>query len=146
MAIMIPSKPRFYTPESKENLIFESLEKLSDAYYVVHSFDNVCTIEKSFREHECDFVVFHPNKGIIFIEVKATHIKYENGTWFYANGTEMKYGGPYEQANMNKRHLLQQVTENIRRNCKFLHAVWFPLMSLSEIKTLPPEADKSIKK
>ena len=38
MAIMIPSIPNDYAPESREGELFASLQKLSNDYYVFHSF------------------------------------------------------------------------------------------------------------
>lgn len=37
MAIMYPNKPKECSINSKEDLMFEALEKLSDTYYVFHS-------------------------------------------------------------------------------------------------------------
>ena len=62
----------------------------------------------------------------------------------------MKHGGPYKQAAMNKRHLIDKLRERrldyILKDCKFHHAVWFPTVKAEDIKwgTLPPEAERKI--
>ena len=149
-AIMIPSEPRTYDEHSLENIIFESLSTLPDDFVVVHSFDNVCIIDNVLSEHECDFVVFNPKLGVVFIESKAGKFRYESGRWLYNNGEQMKHGGPYKQAAMNKRHLIDKLRERrldyILKDCKFHHAVWFPTVKAEDIKwgTLPPEAERKI--
>lgn len=149
-AIMIPSKPRTYDEKSLENIIFESLSTLPDDFVVVHSFDNVCVIDNVLSEHECDFVVFNPKLGVVFIESKAGKFRYEDGRWLYNNGEPMKHGGPYKQAAMNKRHLIDKLREHhydyILKDCKFQHAVWFPTVKSEDIRwgTLPPETEQKI--
>lgn len=149
-AIMIPSVPRSYAEYSFENIIFESLSSLPDDFIVVHSFDNVSVINNVLSEHECDFVVFNPKLGVLFIESKAGKFRYEGGCWLYNNGNPMRYGGPYKQSAMNKRHLIDKLRDRrldyVLKNCKFHHAVWFPTVKKQDIKweDLPPEADKKI--
>lgn len=36
-------------------------------------------------EGEADFVVFHPSKGVLSIEVKAGDIGYRGGNWIQTN-------------------------------------------------------------
>ena len=90
-AIMIPAVPRPYAESSLENIIFESLSSLSDDFIVVHSFDNVAVINNVLSEHECDFVVFNPKLGVLFVESKAGKFRYERGCWLYNNGDQMPY-------------------------------------------------------
>ena len=94
MAKMIPS---FLTEEdredeSKEYLIYDSLRKsLSDDYIVYHSLESSSPIVHDdltmvkggliSKEKEADFVIFHPDKGIIIIEaiIIITHCdKFKN--------------------------------------------------------------------
>ncbi|MBO5569997.1 MAG: NERD domain-containing protein, partial [Clostridia bacterium] len=84
MAIMIPEKPRDFDPRSRENIMFSALESLPDEYFVVHSFRvNKIRTDNSLYEGEADFVIFHPQKGILCVEAKATRVRYEGGTWCY---------------------------------------------------------------
>lgn len=147
MAIMIPEKPREFVPSSREDIMFSALEKLPDDYYVIHSFQvNKIKGNDELYDVEADFVIFNRNKGILCIEAKASRVRYERGIWLYADGREMHSGGPFAQARRSmyavKDYLLEKGFENIADNCKFLFAVWFPLVSANYIKAmnLPPEA------
>ena len=52
MAIMYPNKPKEFSINSKEDLMFEALEKLPDTYYVFHSFKIVNVIDEKIYESE----------------------------------------------------------------------------------------------
>ena len=150
MAIMIPQTPRDYTPASQEGAIFEALALLPDEYYVFHSFALTRVKENTVLQEETDFLIFHPAKGILCIEAKSGHVRYEQGQWLYSSGIPMKHGGPFNQANRNKFALMDYIKEgrlpDLVYRCKFLHAVWFPSITLSELNRMsfPPEADKSL--
>ena len=150
MAKMIPDTPRDFSPSSLEGAMFDGLSRLPDSYYVFHSFKIVSTQDGIVRESETDFVVFHPEKGLLCVEAKAGHVSYSDGLWYYGSGIEMRHGGPFEQARANMRKLMGLFEEmGLReelRNCKFLHAVWFPSVSKSEMRhvNLPSDADESI--
>ena len=150
MATMIPEKPVDIPKGSREDEMFVSLSSLPDDYYVFHSFMLVTNTEGILRESETDFVVFHPEKGILCLEAKAGHVYCQNGTWYYGSGILMKHGGPFRQADMNKWKLQKYFEEkgmlNIWDKCKTIHAVWFPSVSRTELNSIqfPSEADKSI--
>ena len=150
MAVMIPRVPHDYTPESREGVMFEALSLLPDDYYVFHSFSVTRFRENVITQEETDFVIFHPAKGIICIEAKSGHVRYENGQWLYSSGLPMKHGGPYHQANRNKFELMDYIKESnlsdTVKRCKFLHAVWFPSVTEAQFAeiNLPSEADRKI--
>ncbi len=150
MAIMYPDKPKEFTANSKEDLMFEALSKLPDTYYIFHSFKIVNVIDNKIYESETDFVVFNPQKGILCIEAKAGNIKYEEGKWKYGSNIIMSHDGPFHQASNNKWKLSMLMRENgleyILKKCKLLHAVWFPSIPKSKFTgiNLPPEADLNI--
>lgn len=150
MAIMIPDKPGNVPEGSREDEMFASLSNLPDDYYVFHSFMIISNSEGIQRESETDFVVFHPEKGILCIEAKAGHVYCNNGVWYYGSGIPMKHGGPFRQADSNKWKL-QRLFEDrgmysIWDKCKVLHAVWFPSVSKSELNGIqfPADSDRSI--
>lgn len=131
---MIPEIPREFDPASHEGTAFQALSRLPDDYYVFHSLSLVTINQRNFfKEREIDFLVVNQQKGILCIEVKAgSGIHYENGQWYYTNGTLMPHNGPYKQAESAKYYLMsafdEQQDNNIRAlksKCKFLHAVWF---------------------
>ena len=147
---MIPNMPREFDPKSKEGLIFDELNNLPDDYYVFHSFSIVTVAEEILKESEIDFVIFHPKKGVLCLEAKAGQVNYEDGYWKYGNGIKMLKDGPYNQASFNKWKLKDyMISHGLQyefKNCKFMHAVWFPDIPLSKLqgKQLPSEADLNI--
>ena len=151
MAIMIPEKPRDFDPRSREDLMFSALEHLPDEYYVVHSFRvNKINRENSLYTGEADFVIFHPRKGIICLEAKATRVRYEGGVWLYGDGRPMHSGGPVEQAkramfavsNYMRDHGMGELADR----CKILYAVWFPIVSDDYLRhlSLSPEVPREL--
>lgn len=150
MATMIPEKPHQFPPESQEGLMFEAFEKLPDGYYVFHSLRITDVQDNIFHESETDFVIFHADKGIICLEAKAGHVRYQDGMWKYGSGIPMHNGGPFNQASANKwklkRYIENSKLSTIIERCKFLHAVWFPSVSGQELisMAMPPEADKTL--
>lgn len=146
---MLPDKPRHFAPQSKEDIMFESLKKLSDDYYVFHSFRVTSITNNTIRENEIDFLIFHREKGILCIEAKAGRVRYDRGNWTYADGTPMKYNSPYTKASCDKHDLMKRII-NYKRSrtdfvskCKFLHAAWFPDYDFQDFlnRCLPAEAD-----
>lgn len=136
MSKMIPDTPRDFTPSSLEGVMFDSLSRLPDEYYVFHSFKIVTVRDGIIRESETDFVIFHPSKGILSLEAKAGRVSYADGLWYYGSGIEMRHGGPFEQARANMRRLMSLFEDKGLReegkHCKFLHAVWFPSVSRAD--------------
>lgn len=150
MAIMIPSKPVEIPVGSHEDEMFIALSKLPDDYYVFHSFMIVTNTEGKLFESETDFIIFNRNKGILCLEAKAGKVYCKKETWYYASGEEMRHGGPYRQADHNKwvleKYFKKKNMEDIWHKCKALHAVWFPSIDKTYLKTiqLPANADESI--
>ena len=145
MATMLPDVPRECTQNSLEELMFESLKKLPDDYYVFHSFTIVKVTDGVIRESETDFVIFNPNMGIMCIEAKAGTVKYENAEWYYGSGIKMRHGGPYLQAETNKYKLIQYIRDkgldDILNRCKITHAVWFPSVSEDLLREIELPSD-----
>lgn len=150
MAHMIPDTPKDFHPSSLEGTMFAALATLPEDFYVLHSFKVVSITDGTIRESETDFVVFHPERGILCLEAKAGHVRYDEGRWVYGSGIEMSHGGPFEQARINMRKLMDlfdvKGLSKEKRKCKFLHAVWFPSIKSSELSgvNLPSDADRSL--
>lgn len=150
MAVMIPEKPRKFAPASLEGIMFEALEKLPEEYYVFHSFRITTTSNSAVHESETDFIIYNRSRGVICLEAKAGQVHYENGEWLYGNGISMHNDGPFNQASSNK-HKLRKYIDNSKMSgvlgrCKFLHAVWFPSISDTQLNgmALPSEADRRL--
>lgn len=150
MAILLPDKPKTLDARSLEDVIFESLKKLDDEYYVFHSFSITNVSKDILYESETDFIIFNQNKGILCIEAKAGEIKFAKGRWKYQSGREMSHDGPYNQAAMNKWKIKKYIENSnfkgIANKCKILHAVWFPSITKKYLNNinLPSESDKNI--
>jgi len=153
MAAMIPDEPGEIEKNSLEDIMFLALSKLPDEYYIFHSFKIVNVVDNTLHESETDFVIFNAKKGIICLEAKAGHVYFESGDWYYGSGIKMKHGGPYRQAANNKWKLKKYIDDcNINEldalsdHCKFLHAVWFPSISMDDLKRIdmPSEVDGKI--
>lgn len=77
---------------------------------------------------EADVVVFHPQHGLIVIEIKAGAVYVQEGKWYYASGREMKQS-PFSQARRNRFALLEKLKQRLGANAEKLgitHAAWFP--------------------
>lgn len=150
MAIMLPEMPKSFKAESLENVMFESLSRLSDDYYVLHSLSISTVTNNVFYESETDFVVFNPAKGILCIEAKAGNVKYKDGKWRYGSGKPMSHDGPYLQAAGNKWKLKKYIEKSMLKSllprCKMHSAVWFPSITKEQLNSInfPTEVEKSI--
>lgn len=138
MAKMIPAEPRECDLRSGEKDMFCILKQLPDTYTVIHStkvfyYDEV---EKTiryerrniYREHEreIDFIVFHPEKGILCLEAKNFTPIYEKGVWKTPSGEKMKHDGPYRQAESVKNILVKVLNAHCSNvNCLVSWGVWF---------------------
>ena len=149
MAYMIPESPREFDPKSKEGEMFHALENLPHEYYVVHSLKTVNVVKNALLSREADFVVFHPDKGLLVLECKGGYPKYD-GQWRFGNGDPMPHGGPYRQAETGMRAIENAIRDtncaHLLKNCKMFYGVWFSSLSKDSLRAqnLPPEADLTI--
>ena len=81
---------------------------------------------------EADVLVFHPQHGLVFFEVKAGAVQVRDGRWFYASGLAMKQS-PFSQARRNRYALVDKLCQRLGREVVggvdglgVTHAVWFP--------------------
>lgn len=137
MAKMIPHTA-YETGSEGEDRIFESLQtSLPDNYTVFHSVRWIGSDRKR-SQGEADFIVFHPQKGVLIIEVKAGIISVDNNrTWYQTNrntGIKKEIFDPEKQADESKFKFIA-LLGNI--NCLVCHAVWFPSVSFPK-NNLPP--------
>ena len=148
MAIFIPNiKPEDFNNSYGEKKVYESLRTLSDQYTVFYSLNWVGINEKR-TIGEADFVIIHPIKGIIVIEVKSGEIEYKDCEWIQTNtkSGQSKRIEPYAQARKSQFELLDRLNEGIHgfRIPMLCYGVWFPSIDISEKAPLPPEAPKEI--
>lgn len=137
MAKMIPHKA-YETGSEGEDRIFESLQmQLPNDYTVFHSVRWIGSDRKR-SQGEADFIVFHPNKGVLIIEVKAGIIAVDNNrTWYQTNrntGIQKEIFDPEKQADESKFKFIS-LLGNI--NCLVCHAVWFPSVTFPKNNLSP---------
>ena len=137
MAKMIPHKA-YQTGSEGEDRIFESLQsQLPNSYTVFHSVRWVGSDRKR-SQGEADFLVFHPQKGVLIIEVKAGIIEVDNNrTWSQTNrntGLKKVIFDPEKQADESKFKFIT-LLDNL--SCLVCHAVWFPSVTFPR-NNLPP--------
>lgn len=130
-----------------ERLVYESLEHLPNEYIVFHSVQWTKPHKnKNFTWKENDFVIFHPNHGIIVLEVKGGLIKCQGGTMFQQNQktgewNQIKEGSdPYTQAKKGMfyyREIFEDSIRNMTERLPFMIAVWFPGAKIGPETKLP---------
>lgn len=99
MAKMIPPSIYSQTPSPGEKEIFRRLREDPDTkdWIVLHSLDLAQPVRQI--AGEIDFVIIVPAKGVLCLEVKAhTHIRCENGLWYYGSNPHGEVRGPFKQA------------------------------------------------
>jgi len=106
-----------YLPESitsnparrAECNVYSLLKTLPDKYTVYYSIHWESIEQWGAREGEADFIIVHPNMGIIVLEVKGGAIRYDGDTnlWFSqsAGGDVFKITDPVDQGFRNKYYL-----------------------------------------
>ncbi len=111
-----------------ELTLLEAFERLSNTFTILHG------IKWFARERgtvgEIDFLIAHPNHGVLVLEVKGGEIRIENGRWYSTdqNGRTNEIKDPCEQAERNRR-ALQDWLENDPLTKGFSFAL-FPAVAL----------------
>lgn len=130
---MIPVECDLTRRPMSEQIVFEAIRKgLSDEWYVFHSFDYVTRdLNRKRWDGEIDFLLYHPKKGMLVIEVKGGAISYRHGQW-YQEGRPID---PVEQAKRNKYAVMRLLQESLQREfpMKFAHCVCFPSCGYGEV-------------
>lgn len=80
MAKIIPERTIDFNSSYGEKQVFEALKKLPDDYIVFYSvaWKQLERKLNIIKYGESDFTIFHPQKGIIVIEVKSGGISYHD--------------------------------------------------------------------
>jgi hypothetical protein len=132
MALFIPENPKSKNSLG-ENRALALLQGLSDDWIVFHSV--AWSAPKNYKkavQGEIDLLVFHPQKGILVVEVKGGAISTAKGKWYSTgrDGVKREIKNPAQQAGDNKfafrQHLKERVGEEIVNKLIVGHAVWFP--------------------
>ncbi|BAL85049.1 hypothetical protein SELR_pSRC102420 (plasmid) [Selenomonas ruminantium subsp. lactilytica TAM6421] len=146
MAKFYPDKPGFFNGSEGEEQVYKAFQSLDSRYVVFHSFRWVGDGSRSDMEGEADFVVFHPDYGILVIEVKDGDISYENGCWYSTprDTHQKKIISPFLQAVSSKHRIIDELNKHMRFVPWTFHAVWFTNFDKSQIHDYPLEAPREI--
>jgi hypothetical protein len=116
MARMVPF-PMLPTDSSAERRLYEGfLEQLGDEYVVYHSVDWVMAPRPGAgldhpEQGEADFVIAHPEAGVLALEAKGGSLRYDPATrrWTQSgrSGGHTLQKDPFEQANGEIRSLMR---------------------------------------
>jgi Nuclease-related domain/AAA domain/UvrD-like helicase C-terminal domain len=151
MAQMFPTS--LYDDDTRhraEVKIYDALrEQLDDSWDVFHSTSwTMRTGEQGSWDGEIDFVVSHPEHGILCIEAKGGDAKFERGKWFRREAGEyVPYTkDPFQQA-VGHAHALRKLIKEMPgwRDSHVLigHALSFPEITLNA-RRYPPEAPRQL--
>ena len=147
MARFYPTIINSFHSSEGECLVYEALSKLNNEYVVFHSYRWLGEINQRRSEGEADFVVLHPQKGILSIEVKAGSIAYNNGNWIQTNRhtKESKIIDPVGQAAESQYRIQNYLRRHINGQIPVVgRVVWFPSVSIHDKITLPLEVNRDI--
>lgn len=95
--------------------VYNALASLPDPYHVFYSVRWLVRDRRRARDGEADFVVAHPDFGLLVIEVKGGNIAFDSasGRWTSTSrhGNVYTIKDPVEQARANKHALLSKLQE-----------------------------------
>lgn len=153
MAKMIPNvDPATIGIEPERDVYVALRDRLPRRYVVFHSYPWLRMWrgdrDKALAEGEADFVVLHPRRGLLILEVKGGEIEYVDGEWYRRTSQGLKaIRNPFEQARRNMHAILDIFRDHSRGRLKSEHlvhgyAVVFPNL---EYRGRPPAyADRAI--
>ncbi len=147
MARFVPDvRPEDFNNSYGEKKVYEALRTLDDHHTVFYSLSWVGSGGHR-TVGEADFVVAHPKKGVLVIEVKSGGIAYRDGTWVQTNtatGYE-KHIDPFAQARKSQFELLDRLRDASLgfRLPMMCYCVWFPTVEMPS-SILPPETAPEI--
>ena len=147
MPIFYPTIDAGFHASEGEMLVYKALQKLNNEYRVIHSYRWLGDESQRRSEGEADFLVIHPAKGILSVEVKAGGVAFRNGNWIQINrnsGTE-KVMDPFGQAAESQYRVRLLLRNNYHGTMPLIgRAVWFTSVCVDKNLKLPPEAVRDI--
>ena len=135
MATMVPDLPVDNAPYAEREVHHWLHDGLPDAYHVFHSLPLLyATKQSGLRPGEADFVITHPKRGLLVLEVKGGKAIRYDGDWTSVAHTGQVHSieDPYKQAEKNLHALktVMQERDVLRRTPSPAfphgHACWFP--------------------
>jgi hypothetical protein len=118
--------------EDSERRVAAALRALPDDWTVLHHVSWQSKRGGRQGDGEADFLVIHPKKGLLVIEVKGGKIEIHEGRWstIDRHGDRHQIKNPYEQATDSKHALLALLKRHgLQARARIGHAVAFPHMT-----------------
>lgn len=115
--------------EDSERRVADAFKMLPDDWTVVHHVSWQSKRNGRQGDGEADFILLHPRKGLLVIEVKGGGIEIANGRWQTTNrfGETHEIKNPYEQATASKHALVGWLkAAGFDDRVRVGHAVAFP--------------------
>jgi hypothetical protein len=114
-----------------ESTVWIALTALDDQWRVFHSVRWQSVRRGRQGDGEADFILLHPSRGIVVLEVKGGDVEVAEGSWFSTDrrGTRHRIKNPFEQAIDSKHSLigrLNDIEPRILRVPDVCHGVVFP--------------------
>ena len=147
MPTFYPSITNSFHASEGEKLVYKALQKLNNDYSIIHSYRWLGDESQRRSEGEADFLIIHPAKGILSLEVKAGGVAFRNGNWIQVNrntGLE-KVMDPFGQAAESQYRVCLLLRNNYHGTMPLIgRAVWFTSVCVDKNVKLPPEAVRDI--
>ena len=144
---MIPDQIRSEVKSPAERRLYEMFRvQLSDEWTVFHHVPwQVRDLRGGARDGEADFVIAHPEHGLLVLEVKGGNIRYDGeiGRW-YSNNYQIK--DPFDQVRDCMYSLLRVLQEQPYWHSRWItmgYAVAFPDVIVAQ-HMLRPDAPRNI--
>jgi hypothetical protein len=116
MARFIPEVSPGDIAHDSERVVYEALRNLPAGFVVLHSFPWLRPTRdlsgEPLREGEADFVILHPERGLLVLEVKGGRPELVGRLW-KRGGKELR--DPFDQARRSRYALLDAIEERTRR-------------------------------
>lgn len=151
MARIFPNVNADDIPHTSERPVFVALrDQLDSEYTIVHSYPWLRPWRQgALSEGEADFVITHPKKGLLILEVKGgKSIRYDGRKWYRdtRRGSE-EFKDPFSQAQRNMHALLNIIEERSdgkigKADIVHGYAVVFPHLSYDGL--VPAHVDDKI--
>lgn len=148
MARFIPEVAAEDIVHDSERIVYEALRGLPTGFVVLHSFPWLRP-DRDFageplREGEADFVILHPERGLLVLEVKGGRPELVGRKWS-RGGRELR--DPFDQARRSRYALIDAIEERTRKRIHrglFAHGdvVVFPHARF--VGTLPVNSDPRV--
>ena len=131
MATMYPEDERYFKPESHaERRLYPLLAALPDDYTVYGNrrWHARGSRDRRPRPAEADFIVAHPERGILVVEVKGGVIRYEPGRDQWYSNDNLLGRSPFAQVERTRFLLVEMLEQTGQRGIEFpsAEAVAFP--------------------